>query len=377
MSYTVEIDKVSSAEWSGLMELFEDSNPYQTWSYGAIRWGEENLSHLVLRKGDSSVMAMAQLRIIRPKLVGGGVAYLRWGPICHLRGATLDLQTVKLVMKELHEEYVRKRKLFLRILPDAFVGSPRAGIFEEAFSEYGEVQPGRASADRTFVLDLTPTLEELRKKLDQKWRNQLNRSEKNNLTIVEGTGREEYKVFVKIYEEMWARKKFDTTVDVHEFGRITEDLPGGQKFKTLICQREGVPVCGIVCSAVGSMGIYLLGATNDQGLDSKGAYLLQWTMIKWLKENGFKYYDLGGIDPELNPGVYHFKKGFSAEDMTRMAPLESCEAVMSSLFMKAADFGRGGAQKAASKFKNDVAGAIGRLKPAPKLNQAEPGNPNT
>ena len=39
-----------------------------------------------------------------------------------------------------------------------------------------------------------------------------------------------------------------------------------------------------------------------EGLNSKGAYLLQWTMIQWLKENGITWYDLGGIDPEGNRG---------------------------------------------------------------------------
>jgi lipid II:glycine glycyltransferase (peptidoglycan interpeptide bridge formation enzyme) len=90
------------------------------------------------------------------------------------------------------------------------------------------------------------------------------------------------------------------------------------------------------------MGIYLLGATSEAGLNSKGAYLLQWSMIKWLKENGFKYYDLGGIDPDRNPGVYHFKKGVSGDDVTRLAPFECCEDSLSYLAMKAADLARGG-----------------------------------
>jgi lipid II:glycine glycyltransferase (peptidoglycan interpeptide bridge formation enzyme) len=34
-------------------------------------------------------------------------------------------------------------------------------------------------------------------------------------------------------------------------------------------------------------------------------------MIMWLKENGYKWYDLGGINPEENPGTYQFKRGLS------------------------------------------------------------------
>jgi hypothetical protein len=299
-----DIDAVTAAEWSQLLGRFEDANIYQTWSYGAVRWGEENLSHLVLRRG-GEVAGVAQVRIIRAGILNRGIAYVRWGPVCQWRGRELDPDTLRGMAEALRAEYVRKRHLFLRILPDAFEGSGRAAVFRAAFAGYETAPAESPGADRTIVVNLAPALDLLRKGLDQKWRNQLNRAEKNNLTVLEGRGSEHYGMFLKLYQEMWSRKKFDTTVDVEEFGRILNDLPEDLKFKILICQDKGVPVSGIVCSAVGSMGIYLLGATSEAGLNSKGAYLLQWSMIKWLKENGFKYYDLGGIDPDRNPGVYH------------------------------------------------------------------------
>src|SRR5208282_2405952 len=79
---------------------------------------------------------------------------------------------------------------------------------------------------------------------------------------------------------------------------------------------------------------YLLGATRTEGMKSKGAYLLQWTLIKWLKESGFKWYDLGGIDPEGNPGVYHFKRGFSGADVTQINPLVACDSTVSSAIVR-------------------------------------------
>lgn len=352
--YRAEVDAVTAAEWSELLGRFADANLYQTWSYGAIRWGEKNLSHLILRR-NGEVVGLAQVRIICPRFVKRGVAYLRWGPLCQLRGGELDLETTRQMALALHEEYVRKRRLFLRILPNAFAGSTRADVFESAFAQFRKAAANSSNAERTFLLNLSPSLEELRKKLDQKWRNQLNRAEKNNLTIVEGDGVAEYRVFAQVYEKMWSRKKFDTTVDVNEFARICEDLPAGLKLKILICEHQGKPVGSIVCSAIGNTGIYLLGANHDEGLNTKGAYLLQWTMIKWLKENGFQYYDLGGIDPEQNPGVYHFKQGFSGQDVSRIAPFEACEDFISAMGMKAMDFARGGFRNPANKTKTEPA----------------------
>ena len=345
------------------MGRFADANLYQTWSYGAVRWGEENLSHLVLRQS-GEVVGLAQVRIVCSPLVKRGVAYLRWGPLCQLRGHELELEIARQMAIALHKEYVKKRHLFLRILPNAFASSQRADLFQKAFSQFSKAASIHANTERTFLLSLSPSLEELRKKLDQKWRNQLNRAEKNNLTIIEGSGAAEYRVFRQIYEKMWSRKRFDTTVDVGEFGGICEDLPPGLKMKILICEHQGKPVSAIVCSAIGNTGIYLLGATHDDGLNTKGAYLLQWTMIKWLKESGFQFYDLGGIDPEQNPGVYHFKQGFSGQDVSRIAPFESCEDLLSAACMKVMDFVRAGFHNPLKKKKEPP-------KPALPLGQAD------
>jgi lipid II:glycine glycyltransferase (peptidoglycan interpeptide bridge formation enzyme) len=239
----------------------------------------------------------------------------------------------------LEEEYVSKRKLFLCILPNAFAGTQRAKAVQDAF---GRFTPEPLVADntyRTLIVDLSPSIEDLRKKLDKKWRNQLSAAEKNELKVLDGHGGDRcgylYRTFCLIYNQMRRRKTFETEVDVEEFGRIQQDLAESHRMRVLICEDKGVPVAGLVASAMGDSAIYLLGATSDEGLKSKGAYLLQWTLIKWLKECGFKWYDLGGIDPEKNPGVYHFKRGLSGIDVTKLNPLVTCDSVASSAMVKA------------------------------------------
>src|SRR3990172_6220557 len=165
-----------------MLDLFQDASLCQTWSYGEIRWGGKNLSHLVLRR-NGEVMAIAQLRILRPTHFKFGMAYLRWGPLFHRRGRQPDPEAAAYMARSLHDEYVGKRKLFLRVLPNAFVGSPRAALFQTAFSCFTSESRNATSTYRTFILDLKLPLEELRRQLDKKWRNQLNRSEKNGLEV--------------------------------------------------------------------------------------------------------------------------------------------------------------------------------------------------
>ena len=332
--WQIEVDRATPAEWSQMLDLFDDANIYQTFAYGGVRWGGGNLSHLVLKR-DGEVLGMAQVRIVCPTPLKFGMAYLRWGPLCERRGRPLDPEVSAYMARALEEEYVGKRRLFLRILPNAFAGSPRAGAIQSAFGRFNREPLTAANKYRTFVLDLAPTLEELRKSLDPKWRNKLSGAEKNNLKVVAGNGSEEYRTFCQIYSQMRKRKAFETTVDVEEFGRIQEDLAERHRMQILICEDRGIPVAGLAVSAMGDSAIYLLGATSDDGLKSKGAYLLQWTMIKWLKENGIRWYDLGGIDPEFNPGGYSFKRGLSGTDVCQINPLMACDSAVSSAIVRA------------------------------------------
>ena len=317
-----------------MLDLFEDANIYQTAAYGEVRWGERSLSRLVLKRG-GEVVGIAQLRVIRPTPLKFGMAYLRWGPLWERRDGSSDPEVPRRMARAIEDEYLRTRKLFVHVLPNAFAGSPRAEVFQSVFSSFSIKAPKSTDAYRTFLVDITPPLEELRKGLDAKWRNKLKQSEKNHLTVVSGNGSKEFAAFCEIYFQMRERKTFESTVSVEEMSRIQDALPEPQRMQVLICQDKGVPVAGIVVSAMGDSAIYLLGATSDAGLNSKGAYFLHWTMMSWLKERGIKTYDLGGIDPEGNPGVYYFKRGFSGVDSCQINPFAASKSAASSAMVKA------------------------------------------
>lgn len=354
--YEIEIDKVQPCQWSEWLDRFDDANIYQTWAYGEVRWGRGSLSHLVVKCGGQAV-AMAQLRIVRPGNLRLGIAYLRWGPLFEIKGAAIQQDTVKAVADALFEEYVHRRGLFLRILPNALQETPRAIAFASAFARFKNEPFSSGDSYRTFILDLTQPLAGLRKQFDGKWRNQLNRAEKNGLMIVEGGGESEFTTLIGLFNEMWARKQFAQSSDIKEFHRIQQVLPSAQKMRVFICEQEGVPVAALLGTGMGHSGIYLFGATSDKGMQAKGSYLLQWRMIQWLKETGVRYYNLGGINPETNPGVFHFKQGMSGLDSLYVEALIVCSNPFSSLFARMGLRMRGGLRrKLTSLYKSSVAG---------------------
>lgn len=330
--YTVEVDKVTRREWSSLIERFDDGNIFQTWSYGAIRWGERNLSRIVLKK-DGEVVAMAQAALWTLPILRIGIAYVANGPMWRFRGKEEEVDRLQQMLRALREEYAVRRGLFLRLVPNEFEekNSTIRSIFEDEGFRW------KPSPYRTILLNLSPSLEDLRKRIDQKWRNQLNRAEKNNLKLINGSDAALYGKFSFMYNQMLSRKQFETSVDINEFQVIQGDLPDPLKMKIIVFECEGEPVSALVGSAIGDTGIYLLGATSDNGMKKKGSYLLQRRMIQWLKESGCRYYDLGGIDPEKNPGVYHFKLGLSGKDVYHIGQFDACERFMSAVIVACGD----------------------------------------
>ena len=329
--YSYEMDAVGEKFWHQLLRQFADANIYQSWSYGLVRSGRKNISHLVVKAG-GRIVAIAQSRIKTTPFIGAGIAYVMWGPLWRPRGSRPDEKVFRQAIRALRLEYVGKRGLLLRInLP----------LFEEDHSwasailkEEGFSKTKNSQGSRTIIMDIRPSLDQLYDQLKPHWQRELKAAKKLNLEIVEGIDEELFDRFVQIYKEMVARKKFVEPNDIHEFREIQRRLPADQKMTIMLCRSGEGDCAGVISSAIGSTAIYLFGATSTVGLKRRGSYLLQWKLIQRLKEAHVSQYDLNGVNPEANPGTYKFKSDLAGEkgrEVRILGCFESSESVISSV----------------------------------------------
>jgi lipid II:glycine glycyltransferase (peptidoglycan interpeptide bridge formation enzyme) len=332
--YTFEVDGVSEEEWSELLRRFDDTSIYQTWSYGKTSRGGKALSHVMLRdKGE--VVAMAQVRIMKVPLIERGIAYVYYGPLWRLSNNEYDRCNLQKILGIMYSEYVVKRNLLLRIVPNIIENGSKKQLMP--FLSAGFLKSYESEGARTLLVDLSPSLEEIRKRFRSNWRNHLKKAEKTGLKIIEGSSDELYQVFQKMYFEMLSRKRFTDTVDIDKFKVTQEKLPRSLKMNITICEYKGEPVSAAVTSAIGDTAEYILGATSEKGKRLKGSYLIQWRIIERLKTLNCRWYDLGGIDPESNPGVYHFKAGLGGDDVRYMGQFEACNSIASYHIVRSGD----------------------------------------
>jgi len=311
---------MSRDDWTALVAPFGDHNFCQMWDYSAARAEDTGSvsSHIAVFDGDRAVM-MSECRIKKLPLFPAGVAFASGGPLMRLKNASAA--DMREAIECIKREYVSRRGLVLRLAPRALVDD--AAALRALFAQCGFEETGGPEAYHTVVLDLVAELPDIRKGLKQKWRNSLNRSEKEGLTLRAGSDDALFRDFSALYGELLDRKGFDVPLGAAFYNRLQKALPDQEKLDATIAYKKGKPVAGHVASMLGDTCVYLLGASNEEGLATKAAYLLQWSVVEEAKRRGMRWYDLGGIDPEGNPGVCHFKGGLGGREITVPGPFEA------------------------------------------------------
>ena len=167
----------------------------------------------------------------------------------------------------------------------------------------------------TVLIDISGPEETIRTNLVARWRTDLNRSQRNELALSAGEQMELYDRFEPIYDEMFDRKKLVEFGDLAVYRRVQQSLPEASKMSIMLCAEQGeTDGAGAITSAIGDTALAILWATNNLGRDSRGAYFLQWEIIRWAKQQGCHWYDLGGVTRETNPGGYRFKCGLAGKN---------------------------------------------------------------
>jgi lipid II:glycine glycyltransferase (peptidoglycan interpeptide bridge formation enzyme) len=186
----------------------------------------------------------------------------------------------------------------------------------------------------TIVLDISRSMAEVRKGFKKNWRYYLGLAERNGLEIREGVTRKDYEDFLPVYSDLLDRKGLQPDIDITRWIKLQHVLPESEKPRIFLAFHNGNIVAGLVVSAIGGTGYPIVAASHSEGKKFYGSNLLHWKAIEWLKTMGCHSYDLSGIDPEKNPGTYHFKTGFGGREVSTIGVFEDCTNGMSKALVR-------------------------------------------
>jgi len=180
---------LNSNEWNDILLQFEDANIYQTIEFTKFSAGGNNYEHFLLYKNDELISA-AIVRIKVLPIINKGVAYIRWSPM-FAKNNSQNYEVFELAIKYLHNEYVIKRKLVLRIMSNF---SDDNSIVHNLFNKYGFHNFSKKS--KSIIIDLTQSEETLLANLRKKWRYSLRQAEKKDLDVKILTDNIAYEIFL-------------------------------------------------------------------------------------------------------------------------------------------------------------------------------------
>ncbi len=317
-SSTIRLRAVNHAEADRCARGFADLTYTQDPGYAleaAARVGAA-AEFFAFEQGEGSLAGYAALRVRHIPVIGGGLAYLHGGPVTRLPGGTCEPERLAGCLAAL-ARHCAARKLTLRVSPPADADA------DETLRRLGFAPTG-ASDGTTIVLDLAPSLEDLRARLAGKWRTDLNRGERGGLRVVRSAEAKDVAALQPLLSDLAKRKGFGVAQDARFFARAAaHGMTGDAAFVALLAYRGEELVAGHVGAFAGDTAVYLLGAADAAGREARAAFVLQWAVIEYAKARGLRRYDLGGIDRAANPQVYRFKARMGGTEIERPAVWET------------------------------------------------------
>ncbi|HSV29573.1 MAG TPA: GNAT family N-acetyltransferase [Candidatus Omnitrophota bacterium] len=159
-------------------------------------------------------------------------------------------------------------------------------------------------------------IETIRKSLNGKWRNMLVNAEKAGLAVEVMTGAAGIDWLLPRYRELMQAKGFAgispallTALARHA---DSDDL------LTLVARAGGEPASAVLVARHGLAATYLVGWNDEAGRKTRANHLLLWRALSECKDRGVRWFDVGGIDDVLTPGVASFKRGLGGEEYVQV-----------------------------------------------------------
>lgn len=306
---SLEPQDFSQSEWTDLVSGFQGLSLMQTWEYAEAK--AEMSQWMVWRAtlNDHGLTLGAVQAMVRPfPWLSGGLVWINRGPLWN-RVETDGMDDPSLLspmMKALQHYWVEQRGMYLRIAPPALENITAA----DALGTTGCGQVAAVSGWASARVDLSQTVESLRSQLQQKWRNCLNKAERLGLTTQEGSADEGFRELTASYGTTLPERNYQTNITPKFLCRLQALLPPERKLWALNARQDTEQLGGILIARYGDTCEYLVGSINEAGKERNAGQFLLWQAVCQMKALGYRWFDLGGMDPEHTPaGIFHFKSG--------------------------------------------------------------------
>lgn len=169
---------------------------------------------------------------------------------------------------------------------------------------------------QTILIDLKEGKEKIWSALGAQWRYKVRTAEKAGVVIGESKSCEDISNFFELCGELSRKKEFSLTGSERLMRFLLNyDSSSNIEARLFIARYVNEMAAGVLIIRCGRSIHYFWGATSRKFGKQRPSEALQWRVMEWAFEKGLETYDLEGIDPLNNPGVYEFKRQLGGEEV--------------------------------------------------------------
>jgi peptidoglycan pentaglycine glycine transferase (the first glycine) len=241
------------------------------------------------------------------------------------RGPVIDSNKKKevknilnLITEELKKIAKTEKAIVVRIdfgfLEKDFIELKNDGLLQLNFIRANrDIQPRS-----TFFIDLENKEEEILQKMKSKHRYNIRLAGKKRVEVYLSQKEDLEKDFEKFWELMQATSKRDNFAIHHKDYYFKLLNNSGNRIKLYLASFEGKIIAASLVGCFGKVCTYMHGASDNEYKKVMAPHMLQWQAILDAKNDGRRYYDLGGVksveekssSQKSWDGITRFKVGF-------------------------------------------------------------------
>lgn len=295
-------DRIEREEWEALTAAAGRSNLLQSWAYGAAKQQVEGWRpRRAVLTAHGRPVAIAQ--VLERRLGPTRIARLNRGPLWLVPPTPADWRDA---LARIAAPWRAWRLGALFLAPELPAGA-------EADAILGALRCRRRGAPAwcSAWLGLDGDEAALRRNLKGKWRNMLVSAEKAGLDVTAMPVEQLLADYARFMEE----RRF-TGVPPAIVAAMAAHAwrPDDLRALAAVPAGGGASVGGVLMARHGDAATYLIGWNNDEGRRLKAGNLLLWQGALAARRDGCRWFDLGGIDDVLTPGIAAFKRGLNGEE---------------------------------------------------------------
>ncbi len=198
-----------------------------------------------------------------------------------------------------------RKSVFLKIEPaQNILPFEQFAQLSKNYKLASDIQP-----QKTLILDLKNSPENLLAAMHQKTRYNIRLAEKKGVKIISGSAAD-FSEFWRLMSLTGERDGFRIHGQKHYQNLLAAP---GNFIELFFAEYDGQKIATALVCRFGTQATYLHGASDNKYRNVMAPYLLQWEIIKRVQAGGALVYDFYGINEKKWPGVTRFKLGFGGE----------------------------------------------------------------